>query len=191
MNWNNTPIDEIREIIRIENDPKLAIKKIIEVCRNKIPSSIWAEFEGMKIEQDILDAEKWLKESFDEFPEFKGIYFGLDTLNMGSGNGSNIEIGLSKSCDPKILSDEWTFNCEFYGKNHLIKGLHEISSSFLEKNKWNSEVRAVAEYVIFLGYSGIILRDSIKKLNISTDYLSIWGFHDGDMFFLSQRRGGV
>lgn len=191
MNWEDLPIDETRREIRIEENPTKAILKVVDYGRQKLPSKIWNEFENMNIEKDIQEAQTWLNQNLKKYSDFSGIYLGLDTLNMEEGQGTNLEIGLSKSCDPKIFSDEWAYECENYGESHLIKGLYEVSDSFNNQEKWTSEERNFTEYLIFLGYSGIVLKEALTNLKIENDYLSLWGFHDGDMFFLTQKIGNI
>ena len=191
MNWEELPINEIRRELRIEENPKKAFHNIINFGRQKLQSNIWNEFENMNIERDIQDIQFWLKPNLYEFPDFSGIYFGLDTLNMEGGNGTNLEIGLSNSCDPKIFNDEWAFQCEKYGESHLIKGLFEVSDCFDNGEKWSNDERNFTEYIIFLSYSGVILREALNNIKIENDYISLWGFHDGDMFFLTQKINGI
>ncbi len=191
MNWKDLPIDEIRSTLRMEENPKRAFLKIIDLCKQKLPSKIWDEFVNMNIERDVQETQKWLRERLEEFPNFRGIYLGLDTLNMDNGNGSNLGIGLSSHCNPKEFSDEWAYECAYYGESHLIKSLYEVSNCFENNEKWTNEERNFSEYLIFLSYSGIVLREALKNLRIIKDYISIWGFHDGDMFFLIQKIGHI
>lgn len=145
----------------------------------------------MNIQRDIEAASNWLNASIIELPNTQGIYLGLDTLNMEQGFGSNIEIGLSSSCNPNEITDDWAYDCENYGNSHLIKGLYEVSDSFNNEGKWTAGERSFAEYLVFLGYSGVILRSALLQLETKNDFLSVWGFHDGDMFFLVQQIGGL
>jgi hypothetical protein len=56
--------------------------------------------------------------------------------------------------------------------------------TFVNEEKWTSYERSFAEYLIFSGYSGIVFREVLLMVEIKNDFLSIWGFHDGDSFFL-------
>ena len=189
MNWKDLPIDETRREIRVGVNPTKSFIKIVDYGRQKLQSKIWSEFENMNIERDIKAAEIWLNQTFKKFPGFSGIYLGLDTLNMENGKGTNVEIGLSKSCNPSIFSDEWAYECENYGESHLIKGLYEVSDCFNNENQWTTDEQNFTEYLIFLGYSGLVLKEALTNLKIENDFLSLWGFHDGDMFFLTQKIG--
>ena len=191
MNFELLPIDETMQILRTESDSKIAFHKILEEANKNLPSEIWKEYEKLNIERDIEDAVLWLKKTLTQFPDSKGIYLGLDTLNMDEGNGTNVEIGLSKSCNPNEFSDDWTYDCENYGESHLIKGLYEVADTFMNSEKWTSDETSFAEYVVFLGYSGVVLKGALSKLETNNDFLSIWGFHDGDMFFLMQKANGI
>lgn len=187
MNFELLPIEETIQVLRTEQNPKKAFTKIIGFANEKFPSDIWNEYCKMNLKRDIDEATIWIQDTLSVFPSSKGIYFGLDTLNMNHGTRTNIEIGRSKSCNPHELSDDWSYECESYGDSHLIKGLFEVSDTFNNTERWTNEERWFAEYIIFLGYSGVILRDSLNNIKTKNDFLSIWGFHDGDMFFLIQK----
>jgi hypothetical protein len=191
MNFELLPIDETMQVLRTESDFEIAFKKIIGYANNNLPSEIWKQYEMLNIERDIEEAIKWLQNSLTEFPDSKGIYLGLDTLNMDEGNGTNVEIGLSKSCNPNEFSDDWAYDCEDYGESHLIKGLFEVADTFVNTEKWTNDETSFAEYIVFLGYSGVILREALNRVKTENDFLSIWGFHDGDMFLLTQKKSGI
>jgi hypothetical protein len=186
-----TLIDDIINAIQNIPDAKAALESIIHSANKKLPSKIWANFNSLTIQTDTAGAEKWIQSNINQYPGTKGIYLGLDTLNMDNGKGTNIEIGLSAECDPRIFSTDWSYECDYYGKGHLINGLFLMSDSFSQSEKWSYEERSTAKYVIFLGYSGIILREALQKIDIENDFLSVWGFHDGDMFFLINKRGNT
>jgi hypothetical protein len=181
MDWKLLPVDEIKDWIKSENNPENYWTKVIDQSKKLYGTDIWEHFRGMPLKQDISEFSSAIQEYVNQFPDSSGIYFGLDTLNMDNGNGSNVEIGLSNECDPRTFSDEWTFECDHYG-NYLIKGLFQVSESFQDPN-YSGDITSAAEYIIFLAYSGIILREGLNRLD-KNDFQSIWGFHDGDMFFL-------
>ena len=187
MNFQLLPINETIQILKTESDCEVAIEKIISCAQKALKSEIWKEYKALDIKRDIKEATTWIQDSIDKFPDSTGIYLGLDTLNMDNGNGTNIEIGLSKSCTPAELYDDWAYECENYGQSHLIKGLYDVAHTFDSFEKWTKEESNFAEYIIFLGYSGVILREALNNLKTNNDFLSIWGFHDGDMFLLTQK----
>ena len=180
-------LDDLLTIIKTENDTKNAFLSVIKLGENKINSKIWKGFYLMDIENDINDAKDWLHNTIISYPKMNGIYLGLDTLNMDSGNGSNVEIGLTEKCNPAILNNDWIFECEFYGESHLIKGLSDVEKYFTNENKWTYKERSFAEFLIFIGYSGIVFKEALSSLNLKNDFLSVWGFHDGDVFYLMQK----
>jgi hypothetical protein len=136
---------------------------------------------------DISAATEWIKKCLKNVPEVRGIYLGLDTLNMEYGKGSNVEIGMNSKCDPTKISIDWAFDCDTYGDRHLIKGLYSFFANFTGPDDEN---KYLAEYVIFLGYSGIVLREALLKASIPSDFISCWGFHDGDLLLLMNSIGG-
>jgi len=191
MDFDLLPIDEILQVMSAEPGGQPAFRKILDLANKTMPSEIWKEFDHMDIERDMEAASQWMQTPWEKYPDTSGIYLGLDTLNMDDGKGTNVELGLSKSCNPKDFSDDWAYDCEDYGTSHLIKGLYEVSEAFSVEGKWISEEQHFAEYVIFLGYSGIVLRAALNNLETENDFLSIWGFHDGDLFFLVKKADGL
>lgn len=184
MDFEKLPIDQLLSEIKNQPDPKQAFENILAFAQNALPSKIWGSFSKMDLQADITDTTDWLQKTINQFPGSKGIYLGLDTLNMDEGNGTNIEIGLSTDCDPGELTDEWTYECENYGEPYLLNGLYLVSDGFENEELWSDDEREFAEYVIFLSYSGVVLREALFNLKTVDDFISIWGFHDGDMFFL-------
>lgn len=185
MNFKLIPLKEIRNEITLQPDPELAFKNILEAAKKKCPSVPWKLFSGNYLNKDIAAALKWIQKTLDKRPDARGIYLGLDTLNMNNGKGYNVEIGLNSSCDPTEFSNEWAFDCDYYGDKHLIKGLH-----FFDKLiKPDDDNKDLAEFVIFLGYSGLVLREALLKVKIKSDFISCWGFHDGDLYLLLNKVG--
>lgn len=189
MDFNLLPFDKLLSELENQKDPDKAFSNIVGFGNDALPSKIWETFKDVKLEKDIQEATNWIQSTIDEFPEAKGIYLGLDTLNMDNGKGTNVEIGLSDDCDPHVFSDEWTYECENYGDSHLIGSLYSVSDSFSNEKKWSNDETSFAEYLIFLGYSGVVLREALLKVKIKNDFISIWGFHDGDMFYLVNKIG--
>jgi hypothetical protein len=111
------------------------------------------------------------------------VYLGLDTMNMREGDGHNVGIGGSPKADPWVTDLEWMYSNAWYGEDHLIRGLCEMHAVYSTQKKLYS----LADYVLFLGYSGIILSAAILKLDPGVrsgpmGRLYAWGFHDGDIF---------
>jgi hypothetical protein len=181
-------IDTILNEVQMTSPPQKGFQNILDFAQKEFASAIWDTFRNMNFERDIQEAITWLKTSFQLSDKFTGIYLGLDTLNMNEGTGYNIEIGLSSICNPAILEDSWLYECEVYGENHLIRSLYEVEDSFSNEEKWNNKERSKAEYTIFLAYSGLVLREALQNTEIKQDFLAMWGFHDGDIFYLMQQK---
>jgi hypothetical protein len=109
----------------------------------------------------------------------------LDTLNEEDGGGHNVEIGLTTTADPERLKMDWAWGCEHYGERHLIHGLYTVHAAIMALDL-EYELNNPAEYIFFLGYSGIVLASALEELPVSWDSLYVWGFHDGDLAFLAR-----
>jgi len=187
MDLELVPFKEIQNEITLQTNPKLAFRNILQAARKNCPALDWDQFPVDYMDVDISAATQWITETVTGMPKVKGIYLGLDTLNMDEGQGTNVEIGMNSSCDPAIISSDWAFACDAYGANHLIQGLYSFFANFSGSDDEN---KYLAEYVIFLSYSGLVLREALLKAVIEGDFISCWGFHDGDLFLLLNRIAG-
>jgi hypothetical protein len=181
------PIDVILNAIRKMETPDKAFYKVLSVAEEMCPSKVWGRL-GWDSGRDTANALGWLEAEFRKARTFTGVYLGLDTLNMGEGDGMNVDIGFSTKCDVSNLNDEdWTYSLERHGKEHLIQSLYEMKAVYENERKYGPEARDLADYVVFLAYSGIVLGNALSKLKHENPYLVKWGFHDGDMFWLAQK----
>ena len=172
MDFELIPFEEIRNEITLHPNPELAFKNILQAEKKNCPALDWDQFSVKYMDTDISEATQWIKKSMKNMPDVKGIYLGLDTLNMEDGKGSNVEIGMNSSCDPTESSIDWAFDCNTYGDRHLIMGLYSFFANFSGPDDENKDL---AEYVIFLGYSGLVLREALLKASIKSDFISCWG----------------
>jgi hypothetical protein len=189
MNWRDLPVSETLAEIRNEPDVRKAWNNILGFGKQNLSSLIWDNCRTLSLAQDIFNTTHWMQNAVGSFPLTKGIYLGLDTLNMDKGRGHNVEVGFSFTCNPLELDDEWSYQCDYYPDPFLIEGLYHFSEIISGKKKWGKEEREFTEYLVFLGYSGLVLREALLKLNTPGNLLSVWGFHDGDMFYLLQKIG--
>jgi|GEM_PF-5404207 len=181
MDFELIPFETIQSEMTRQVNPALAFKNILKAAKKNCPELDWDQFSDKYLNDDIVAATQWIIKSLKGVPKAKGIYFGLDTLNMEDGDGSNVEIGMNTSCDPGQISVDWAFECDHYGDKHLIKGLYSFFANFTGPEDDNMDL---AEYVIFLSYSGLVIREALLRANIKTDFISCWGFHDGDLLLL-------
>ncbi len=186
MGFELIPFEEIRNEITLQTSPEQAFKSILQAATKNCPALDWDQFSVSYMNTDIIAATQWIKKTLKSMPDVKGIYLGLDTLNMEDGKGSNVEIGMNTNCDPTKISIDWAFDCDTYGDRHMIKGLYSFFANFSGPDDENKDL---AKYVIFLGYSGLVLREALLKASIKSDFISCWGFHDGDLLLLMNNIG--
>lgn len=184
-------IDGLTEIVRTSPDAASGWTRLVDFCRDEHPGPLWSELPAIDPARDVSTAWKWLKDQMHRGAAPKparGVYLGLDTLNMEGGDAYNVEIGATKNCDPSKLETDWAYNCEWYGDRHLIAGLRDLKRVY-EAPRYG-EASAFADYALFLGYSGLVLANAIERLAGTSPFLAAWGFHDGDLFFLGRRDAG-
>jgi hypothetical protein len=172
-------IDATLAVLRKKDSPDAKWRALIEMWSRLHPSPVWAKLEA-DLANDINAAETWLRGHLRESPS-RGLYLGLDTLNMNGGAGMNVEIAGTRECDPMAPTTDWAFECEWSGEPHLIRGLVAMKQHYEKSN-----VSPQADYLVFLGYSGLVFGEAIVRLKPAEPILVVWGFHDGDLFRLAR-----
>lgn len=191
------PIDDLLAAIREDRAPRDAWGAALDVCRRAAPDAPWGDLPEVDVERDIEDARAWLTAEIARFPRARGIYLGLDTLNMGADDGMNLQIGASMDCDPLANAKDWLERELDIGNEHYIRGLYPLFLVYGQDN-WRTRNSSVsggshfsfADYAVFLTYSGIVLGHALARLKFGRDILFAWGFHDGDMFLLGRHGTG-
>jgi hypothetical protein len=177
-------------IVRKGGNPSRSWEEVVSLCRRANEQAPWNELPSVNVERDIVAALHWLGSELKKLRAARGIYLGLDTLNMGDGDGHNLEIGGSSKCDPRNDKINWLFSGDLrYGHRHLIFGLYELQVVY-SLPAWKS-VFELCDYVFFLGYSGIVLAEAFDRLRTQRTLLPAWGFHDGDLFLLGRKEAGL
>ncbi len=59
-------------------------------------------------------------------------------------------------CEPMAKTTDWAFECEWSGEPHLIRGLVAMKELYEQSN-----VSSIADYLVFLGYSGLVFGEAI------------------------------
>jgi hypothetical protein len=184
MDW----IDRVTDIVKTTEDSAAGWTRLLHVCKAERPSELWDALPSPDVKSDVHAATAWLTSQLHhrEAPKpFRGVYLGLDTLNMDDGAGHNLELGATASCDPFGSNHEWVWSCEWYGDRHLIRGLLILKEEY-ERERWTEEYD-FADYALFLGYSGLVLGGALAAIAVREPLLATWGFHDGDLFVLGRR----
>ncbi len=175
-------------IVRENPEPVSQWSRMLEVFRSEVPAAPWARMPVPAIGKDVDEAAAWLAAELKAQPAAKGIYLGLDTLNMEGGRGKNVEFGGTAECDPTDDDESWLEDDLDHGDEHLIRGLVEMHAGYSspEWEPWSE----FCDYAVFLGYSGIVLGAAMARASGARDLLVAWGFHDGDLFLLGRSLGG-
>jgi hypothetical protein len=178
------PYDEILGCVRKSIAPQKAFKELIDVGKSQLKSPLWDAIPTPDTEADVTSAATWLQESFSKYPP-TGVYLGMDTVNENDGKGKNVEIGMTDVPGPLPLELEWIYDGFDYGENHLIRGLYEIHKGY-DALDLQEPQSLLADYVFYLGYSGIVLAAALDKMQVRWESLFVWGFHSGDLAFLAR-----
>jgi hypothetical protein len=193
LNRPKLPVADVLTAVRSNHKPEDAWNETLQICRRSAPAAPWDRLATPDFRRDIVQACAWLREELEQLGPVTGIYLGLDTLNMGDGDGPNIEIAGTTGCDPLTDSQDWVKGDLVYGGVHLIIGLFEMRQEYSQP-QWRVRDETIAQgsafsfadYVLFLAYSGIVLMHAFVRLRITRPTLPVWGFHDGDLFLLGR-----
>ena len=175
-------IDDILDLIREEPDPDPAWRRVLEICNADRPSALWSSLPAVDIAADATRLCAWLEAALQGVDGPLGLYLGLDTLNMDGGAGTNLEIGWSRRCDTTSDGVDWVFGELERGSKTLIRGLVPLHAEYAQ-DRWRDRF-SVADYMLFLAYSGLVLACAVRQLARTDPMLVAWGFHDGDIFAL-------
>ena len=105
------PTDSILKVVRTAPDATAGWKRLRSLCRRHWPSPLWSNFRGVRPAEDAAAAATWLRAQLGAAGRqqtVRGVYLGLDTLNMEGPHGANVEIGASDASQPDSLDIDWT-----------------------------------------------------------------------------------
>ncbi len=181
-------VDDVTGIVRSAVSAADGWRELCAVCARVQPSGLWAALPTPDIGRDVERAVTWLSGELaraDAPRPPRGLCLGLDTLNMSDGTGFNLALGATCRCNPLELDPDWLTSCEWDGADHLIEGLVALQATY-SCDEWKTDF-AFADYHLVLGYSGLVLADALALVAVREPLLAVWGFHDGDLFFLARR----
>lgn len=197
LNRPRLPVPEILAAIRNHPRPEDAWLEILGACQRSAGRAPWGRLPAPEIERDINAAIGWLSDQLPRHRGATGVYLGLNLLEMRGGRGVNVEIAWSTACDPASDSLDWLAGPLARGGRHLIRGLFDLHAEY-SGAAWRAGDERVApgtylelaDYILPLGYSGIVLGHAFGRLPADRALLVVRGFHDGDVFLLGRMKAG-
>ena len=183
------PIAQILDLLRTELAPELAWRRVLEICKLHHASALWETLPAVDIDGDAEAIRGWLATSLEGVAGPVGLCLGLDTLNMRDGAGTNLELGWKRACAAGSDDIGWVFERLEHGSSTLIVGLVALQAEY-RQDRWN-ELSGMADHVLSLAYSGVVLAQALRHLERQDPLLAAWGFHDGDLFALCRCSAGT
>lgn len=177
------PIEKLLSIIRNQLDSQKAWEQVLDLCNAEQASNLWASLPRVDLDRDIAATKAWFDSFLSRTQAPIRVYLGLDTLNMHDGKGSNIEIGWIAG-DTNQNGTEWAYGELTYGDPFLISSLASLQNIY-SLPQYDNDF-SLAEYILFLGYSGLVVREALISYAPNLSMLFAWGFHDGDLFLLGR-----
>lgn len=169
--------------------PEVGFFELLKICKEKFPAARWETFEDLKIKPDLDKLIDWIVGLLKtELPTriLKGIWFGLfqsnvEGIEMWELYVGGTEISPKQDCDwMSKISKGWWPRQRYANSNVLIEISKKLANLKVEERQY-------AEYLLVLGYSGLVVRQIIQKTNFvdllstGSNQLSIHiGFDEGD-----------
>jgi hypothetical protein len=171
-------IEEVRAVVRAGGDESAAFGALREIWLKHLPRRKWGKIQLPALfHTDVLEASKWINDVVLPYRP-SNVYVALDTLNEQDGQGKNVATGMTRAVDPNAAVDNWDPSWEGPRERHLVWGLFELHQRYL---KWGLEYPAsvLADYVMFMGYSGLVYVAAIERSSLKLDCRFVWGFGEG------------
>lgn len=181
-------IDGTLRILRSRRKPDRKWISLLNLYQKHRKSALWRLLPPPNFSKDIAAARKWLAKELGKMPKSTGIYLGLDTLNMIGPGGFNVGISGVSTVKASTTDTDWIFSQSKTGSAHRIAGLLSFRRIY-SAPRWE-DISEDADYLLPLGYSGLILGTALTELTDTKDRVIAWGFHDGDVFLLGRRIAG-
>ena len=166
-------VDEVRAIVQRHADAKVAFQELRKIITKHLPRRKWDRIRfPILYETDVLEARKWIDDTAIPYGP-AAIAIALHPGGEHDGLGKNALLMTTKASGIG-LQTAWDTNWEGPSADHLIWGLFELHKSY---SKFGLEYPAslAADYVLYLGYSGLVLADAAERSSVrNCDF--VWGF---------------
>ena len=174
-------VDEVRAVVRQGGDEKCVFDALRAIGSKHLPRRRWDKIRvPVLFEADVLETTKWINGVVALY-QASNAYVALDTLNENDGQGKNVSTGMTRMLDSAAELHGWDPKWEGPRECHLVWGLFELHQSYL---KWGLEypARVLADYVMFMGYSGLVYAAAVERSTLRENCRFVWGFGE-DMPF--------
>jgi hypothetical protein len=174
-------VDEVRAVVRSGDNEKIAFDALRELGAKHLPRRKWNNLRLPALfETDVLEAAIWIKDNVVPY-RATNVFLALDTMNERDGQGKNVTSLITRSLDPSAELKDWGHACEGPKALHLVWGLFGLHQLYL---KWDLEYPAsvLVDYVIFLGYSGLMYAAAVERSCLKDDCRFVWGFGEDTPF---------
>ncbi|MBZ9686135.1 hypothetical protein G9F72_007285 [Clostridium estertheticum] len=187
MEFNiNKSYNYVGEIVNSDLSITIGMEKLIDHCKGYIESLVWDKLQGLDFEEDELSLKKWVENNLKNQPpidDVDSLWFGLfDGISNGYEVCSLYLSGASSENDEE--DNELYLPDDRYADSMALRDM-----SIILKNE-SSNVREVGEYILYLGYACLVVKNIFKTLdwgilqNLSNLCELVVGFDSGDYIVL-------
>lgn len=174
-------LEEMRAVVRTGGDENAAFDALRAIGQNHLPQRKWGKIRFPPLFQtDVLEAVKWINDVVLQHRP-TNVYLALDALNEQDGQGKNVATGMTRAVDPDAELRGWDPSWEGPSEHHLMWGLFELHQQYLA---WDLRYPAnvLADYILFMGYSGLVYAAAIERSQCNFDCRFVWGFGEDAPF---------
>ena len=170
------------------------MRELIDHCKETSTNDLWDLIEEIDFGESVPEAEKWLVKILSNQPpesEVNSFWFGLfNPVLPDKKTGCDFYISGSDCFDPNDKYGDWACDPIYFPKGRYARSkvLHEIYRII----SLDKEIKLFGEYVLCLGYTGLLLTNIFKNLDPelligeSNERHIAVGFDSGDFILLGK-----
>lgn len=181
----------INQIIKLDLGVSEGMKELLKYCNNQHESNIWEDISKLNFYEDTFNLKEWLEYNLsnENLEDVGTLYFGLfDAVDEEGQESCMLYVsGIEGNYDEEALLDGDYEECFFLEDSYAESTMLYEMSKILKSQE---EVQELGEYVLYLGYASLCIKDIIRKIDkqILLEYKNsmdiIVGFDSGDYIVL-------
>jgi len=185
----------VEEVVLSSSNAREGLSRLIHYCQQVAPENEWSQLLALDIESDITHLQNWLQDVLLSEPppqNITGFWFGLIEAVLDNGDQTEIlYIAGSDEFVPDDDSADWACDPVYFPENRYVRS-SVIDDIYQLLHAQDGEIVSLGEYLFFLGYAGLLLRQILPKIDTSlllgseaTRGVAV-GFDDGDFIIVGE-----
>ena len=179
------------------DDPRQGMRRLVEYCTELAPGNAWDDLLVLDIEMDSLLLQGWVQKILLAEPpvDVRAFWFGLFQAELDGGEATYLlYIAGSSEYDSDDETADWACDPDYFPENRYIRSsVLDGIYRFLQGR--DEETKLLGEYLLLIGYAGLVLRDILPAVNphlllgSAASRVVAVGYDDGDFITLGEITG--